>query len=68
MSRRLPTSRNAAAGVALAAAGVVYRRLTGRKAAQPAEPVRNSADDAEVARARSELAEELARRAGRSER
>jgi hypothetical protein len=69
--------RNAVAGVALAAAGVVYRRLTGRKVAPsppPAPPAAtdvdaiDSVDDAAVARARGELAEELARRAARSER
>jgi hypothetical protein len=64
--------RNAVAGVALAAAGVVYRRLTGRKATPapaPATPApdRDTVDEAEVTRARSELAEELARRAARSE-
>jgi hypothetical protein len=64
--------RNAVAGVALAAAGMVYRRLTGRRPAPapapaPPAPDRDSVDDADVARARSELAEELARRAARSE-
>jgi hypothetical protein len=75
-------SRGAAAGVALAAAGVIYSRLTGRRpAAQPAaagdaepdsgpsglgEPplAEENAPTEEVERARSALAEELARRAG----
>jgi hypothetical protein len=69
----MPGSRNALAGIGLAAAGVVYRRLTGRKQAPSAVAPAPSADaeavdDAAVAQARSELAEELARRAARSER
>jgi hypothetical protein len=75
VSPRLPGSRNAIAGLGLAAAGVVIRRFSGRKpasqtpapeAAQPA-PQADSADGAELSRARSELAEELARRASRSD-
>ncbi len=59
--------RNAVAGLALAAAGVFYRRVTGRRL-EPAEPPPPPADPervdaAEVARARDELADELARRA-----
>jgi hypothetical protein len=69
----MPGSRNALAGIGLAAAGVVYRRLTGRKQTPPAVPDAPTSegepvDDAAVAQARSELAEELARRAARSER
>lgn len=73
MSRGRPGPRGAAAGVALAAAGVIYSRLTGRRlptsAAQreglgepPLEGDRAPTKDVE--RARSELADELARRAG----
>jgi hypothetical protein len=71
MSRKVPGPRNALAGLGLAAAGMVYRRLSGRRgAASPpaaeAQPEESgSAGDATVARARSELAEELARRAAR---
>jgi hypothetical protein len=72
MSRKLPGSRNAIAGLGLAAAGMVYRRL--RKQDEPAAAPpptapadAGSVDDAAVARARSELADELARRAARSE-
>jgi hypothetical protein len=67
MSRR---PRNALAGLGLAAAGMVYRRFSGRKqAVEPAPPAPppDAVDDAAVAQARSELAEELARRAGRSD-
>ena len=62
--------RNAVAGLALAAAGVLYRRVTGRRpepeepaeaAPPPVEP--EQVDAADVARARDELADELARRA-----
>jgi hypothetical protein len=72
MSRRLPSPRNAIAGVGLAAAGMVYRRLSGRKQADeeataPIAPEAVPVDDAAVARARSELADELARRATRSD-
>ena len=73
MSPKLPGSRNAIAGLGLAAAGVVFRRLSGRKqvdagpppAAAPAPPPPDteSVDNAAVERARGELAEELARRA-----
>jgi hypothetical protein len=68
---RIP--RNAAAGLALAAAGVLYRRLTGRRGDQtesqppPSTPAPSSdpdrAGDVEVAQARTALADELARRA-----
>jgi hypothetical protein len=72
MSPKLPGSRNAIAGLGLAAAGVVLRRLSGRKqvdpAPPPAPPQTETADDAAVSQARSDLAEELARRAARSER
>ncbi|MGZ4202221.1 MAG: hypothetical protein ACXVRH_09210 [Thermoleophilaceae bacterium] len=62
--------RNAVAGLALAAAGVLYRRVTGRRP-EPAEPPAapppaadpERVDAADVARARDELADELARRA-----
>ena len=71
MSPKLPGSRNAIAGIGLAAAGMVYRRLSGRKPtaapAAPAAPASEPVDDAAVKRARSELAEELARRASRSD-
>jgi hypothetical protein len=72
MSPKLPGSRNAIAGIGLAAAGMVYRRLSGRKPTvapepAPAESVPQPVDDAAVKRARSELAEELARRAARSD-
>jgi hypothetical protein len=76
MSPKRPGSRNAIAGIGLAAAGMVYRRLSGRRQADPpapapppaaAESEPESVDDAAVERARSELAEELARRAGRSD-
>lgn len=72
MSPKLPGSRNAIAGIGLAAAGMVYRRLSGRKPAAapgpaPAESAPEPVDDAAVKRARSELAEELARRAARSD-
>lgn len=60
------------AGLGLAAAGALYSRLGGADrrtraasdAPPPAEPHEDSAPSAEVERARSELAEELARRAG----
>jgi hypothetical protein len=71
MSPKRPGSRNAIAGLGLAAAGVVLRRLSGRRHAEaapapaPAEP--GSVDSAAVERARSELADELARRAARSD-
>jgi hypothetical protein len=74
MSPGRPGPRNAVAGLALAAAGVLYRRLTGRQPApldetpSLADPQPGRADDAEVARARRELADELARRASRSDR
>jgi hypothetical protein len=68
MSRR---PRNAIAGLGLAAAGIVYRRFSGRKQTveppAPPAPQPEAADDAAVAQARSELAEELARRAARSD-
>jgi hypothetical protein len=72
VSPRLPGSRNAIAGIGLAAAGVVLRRLGGRKPASAAPPPASvaepeSVDGADVARARSELAEELARRAARQD-
>jgi hypothetical protein len=60
------------AGVALGAAGVLYSRLGGRRKQEPAEtlppqpPVdapERTASTQEVDRARSELSEELARRA-----
>jgi hypothetical protein len=73
MSPKRPPSRNAIAGLGLAAAGVVFRRLSGRKqttATPPPAPAPQpeAVDDAAVAQARSELAEELARRAARGER
>jgi hypothetical protein len=73
MSPRRPAPRNAMAGVALAAAGVVYRRLTGRREAAPTAPPAptpegDSGAEVEVVRARAELAEELARQAARTER
>lgn len=66
----------AAAGLALAAAGMIYSRLTGRGEAsqQSFEPppvpadAAGGASTAEVDHARAELAAELARRASRSER
>jgi hypothetical protein len=68
MSPKRPGSRNAIAGLGLAAAGMVYRRLSGRKQApMPEQAPAESADHAAVERARSELAEELARRAARSD-
>ena len=86
MSRGRPGPRGAAAGIALAAAGMIYSRLTGRRlGSQPApaaaktgpdpEPTglgdpplaEENAPSEEVERARSELAEELQRRAGRGE-
>ena len=73
MSPKRPGPRNAIAGLGLAAAGVVFRRLSGRRqpeaapapvpAPAPAEP--DQADSAAVERARVELADELARRAAR---
>ena len=67
--------RGAAAGFALAAAGMIYSRLGGAREApeQPAgtasdEPREGGASSEEVARARSELAHELARRASLTER
>jgi hypothetical protein len=70
-----PRPRNAVASVALAAAGMVYRRLAGREghappaapAPPPSEPAPDRADDTELARARHELADALERRAARSE-
>jgi hypothetical protein len=80
VSRNRPGPRGAAAGLALAAVGVIYSRITGRRpesespapGPQPREVGEPSAqgDDIPseaVERARSELAEELARRAGRSD-
>jgi hypothetical protein len=72
VSRRLPGSRSAIAGIGLAAAGAVYRRLSGRKPAAAPEapapaPGSERVDGTTVARARSELADELARRAARSQ-
>jgi hypothetical protein len=72
MSRKLPGSRNAIAGLGLAAAGIVYRRFRRQDepvpAASPTEPMdAGSVDHAAVAQARSELADELARRAARSD-
>jgi hypothetical protein len=71
MSPKRPGSRNAIAGLGLAAAGVVFRRLSGRRRAEPAPAPApagpESVDSAAVERARGELAEELARRAARSQ-
>ena len=75
MSPKRHGSRNAIAGLGLAAAGVVFRRLSGRRQAEtapaagadPAPAGPESVDSAAVERARGELAEELARRAARSE-
>jgi len=74
LSRGRAGPRGAAAGIALAAAGVLYSRLTGRRL-PAAETQReglgkpplegDSAPTEEVERARSELADELARRAER---
>jgi hypothetical protein len=72
LSRGRPGGRGAAAGIALAAAGVIYSRLTGRRPTAPeareglGEPPLegDSAPTDEVERARSDLADELARRAG----
>ena len=72
MSPRLPSSRNAIAGLGLAAAGMVFRRFSSPKQepepapVTPAEPGAEPANTAEVAQARAELADELARRAGPS--
>jgi hypothetical protein len=65
--------RNAVAGLAPAAAGVLFRRIGGRRpeappppplpSVPPVSPDPDGVDDGEVARARDELAEELARRA-----
>ena len=74
MSRR--GTREAAAGLVVAAAGVAWRRLAGRRRVAPAEPGGGASDapldseprEAEVdelTRARGELGEELARRAER---
>jgi hypothetical protein len=62
--------RSAAASFALAAAGMLYSRLGGRRRpAEPAEEAERSGEQptssAEVDRARSELADELRRRASR---
>ena len=65
----------AATGLALGAVGVLYSRLSGRRAQQPAQPeaqprpetakaVPPEVSPDEVERAKSELADELARRAG----
>jgi hypothetical protein len=65
-----PRPRRAVAGVALAAVGMVYRRLTGREGnapPPPPEPAPERAEDAELAHARQELADALERRAARSE-
>ena len=85
MSGGRPGPRGAAAGIALAAAGMIYSRLTGRRpGSQPpaaaetgAEPEpsglgepplgEENAPSEEVERARSELADELERHAGRGE-
>lgn len=71
MSR--PAARNAVAGLALAGVGLLFRRFRLSEApralpapAPEAEPSSDPAaqpDSAEVASARSELADELARRA-----
>jgi hypothetical protein len=63
------------AGLALAAAGMLYRRVTGRKPeATPVAPTSpagrapadsDQVDDAQLAQARNELADELGRRASR---
>jgi hypothetical protein len=77
LSRGRAGPRGAAAGIALAAAGVIYSRLTGRRLGAPdpgpdAEPQprglgepppADAAPGEDVERARSELADELARRA-----
>jgi hypothetical protein len=85
LSRGRPGPRGAAAGIALAAAGMIYSRLTGRRPGDQAAVAAEAAPDPEpsglgepplgeenapseaVERARSELADELARRAGRRE-
>jgi hypothetical protein len=71
MTPKRQGSRNALAGIGLAAAGMVYRRFSGRKQPDltpaPAPPDVEAVDDAAVAQARSELAEELARRAAHSD-
>jgi hypothetical protein len=63
----------AAAGLALAAAGMLYSRLTGRRErGEQAPPLSDDAaprpSGADVERARAELADELARHASSSER
>jgi hypothetical protein len=85
LSRGRPGPRGAAAGIALAAAGMIYSRLTGRRlGTQPPAAAETGPDpeqtglgdpplaaenapSEELERARSELAEELQRRAGRGE-
>jgi hypothetical protein len=72
MSPKLPGSRNALAGIGLAAAGMFYRRFRKQDDPAPAPPPpapvdAGAEDDAAVAQARSELADELARRAARSD-
>ena len=72
MSRGQSGPRGAAAGIALAAAGMIYSRLTGRRA-QPhglGEPPLDGdkAPSDEVEQARSELADELARLSGQGDR
>ena len=70
MSRPRPALRGASAGFALAAAGIVYSRF-GRcrpdagPADKPARPPEEQVRADEIAAARSQLAEALARRAGR---
>jgi hypothetical protein len=70
-------ARRAVAGLALTAAGMLYSRLGGRRRPhenpppQPeppvAEPVEADPSPDELKRARSELSEELARRAARAD-
>jgi hypothetical protein len=79
LSRNRPGPRGAVAGLALAAAGVVYSRITGRRLGPEPAPSPEPRDLGEpsaqgedapteaVERARSELAEELARRAERGD-
>ena len=72
MSRGRKGVRGAAAGFALAA-GMIYSRLGGREERSQQQPEPEAergeiASSEEVGRARSELADELARRAALSER